>query len=192
MAIRSFLLRSFGIKLKHLMNPVASPPSHQHRTSLCPFAKMSSLTVSLKKSRELRAMDSDGRLISLAVILKDGTLYQCYPPEYRGARFPSEDKWSGAWRNHVERERKSRGRAMHRAKKDARAAVKKLREMRRVDPDLTHNTRAASLRELVTRYDEMAEDANRLYWRAERAKKELRRALETVRDPLEGFVGEER
>lgn len=152
---------------------------------------MSSITVSLKKSRELRAMDSDGHLLSLAVILKDGSLYQCYPPQYRGARFASEEIWQTAWRNHVNSERKSRGRALHKAKKDARAAVKSLREMRRVDPDLTHNTRAANLFEIFSRYDRLSEGAVTLLWRAERAKKELRRALESIRDPLEGFVGED-
>jgi hypothetical protein len=151
---------------------------------------MFSLTVTGPRGREMRAIRPDGSLVALAVTLKTGEIFQCFPPELRGAVFPSAEIWQAATRDQLTRERKARGARLHRAKKNAAAAQKTLREMKRVDPHLTHNARAADLRWLLDIYGEMAEDARRLYWRADRAKKDLRRALDAVRDPLEGFVGD--
>ena len=131
-----------------------------------------------------------GELVSLVVRLKNGHLHQCFPLENRGARYPSEDVWRVAVRDQLQRERRARGKFLHEAHKDARAAVQTLRHLKAVDPDLTHNDSASRLRELMDGYAEMAKKAAALAWRANRAKKDLRRALDAVRDPLEGFVGD--
>ncbi len=126
--------------------------------------------------------------MSLVVRLKDGSMFQCYPPDLRGSRYPSEEVWLVAVREQMNLERKKRGKLLHLAKKNAQAAATEIRGMRSRKVDFTHNEKADTLLHLISTYEQMAEDAKKLFWRADRAKKNLQRALDSLRDPLEGFV----
>lgn len=130
--------------------------------------------------REFRVVCSRGKeqtLVALAVRLKHGEFYQCYPADSRGARFPSQDVWEAAVADALERERKAIGKMLLSARKYAKAAVKTLREMKQRDPHLTHNQKAANLSQVVTIYGNMREDAAPFKWRAERTKKHRQRAV---------------
>ena len=139
--------------------------------------------------RELRAHHTmTGALVSLVVRLKNGHLHQCFPPEFRGAVYPSEEIWRASVRDQLQRERVARGQLLRGARKDAQAAVETLRSIVRCAD-------AAKLKEYLAErraaYDRMTKEAEAVAWRGQRAKKHRQRALDAVRDPLEPFVGEE-
>ena len=162
-------------------------------------AKMFTVSTSGPAGREIRAHHSvSGELVAVLVRLKDGTFYQCFPADLRGAVYPSEDVWRAALRDQLTRERQWRWRILHRSLDPVGAALMMATERAKMrkeqEAEALEAARARisleTLKEVWLLREEARAQGEKLAWRANRAKKHLQRALDAVRDPLEKTLEE--
>jgi hypothetical protein len=160
---------------------------------------MFTVSTSGPSGREIRAHHSvSGELVAVLVRLKAGTFYQCFPRDLRGAVYPSEEVWRAAVRDQLTRERQWRWRMLHRSLDPVGAAMMMATERAKMRKEQEAEALEAAkarfsldqLKELWRLRDEVRAQGEKLAWRAKRAKKDLERALDAVRDPLEKTLEE--
>jgi hypothetical protein len=161
---------------------------------------MFTVSTSGPAEREIRAHHSvSGELVAVLVRLKDGTFYQCFPADLRGAVYPSEDVWRAALRDQLTRGRQWRWRVLQQTFDPVGAALmavtERVKEKKAVEAEAAAVAAARisleQLKDLWKLQDQVRAQGEKLAWRAHRAKKDLQRALDAVRDPLEKTLEEE-